>query len=138
MTKNGHSRSVLLNPKAKAVLDGLRERKEMTPLTRDSRFVSPARDGASLGHLRDLHVSFEKVCEAANIDGLRIHDLRQSFATIAVMRGASLYDVQKLLGHADIGMTQRYAHMVDDSLQRATDNLSQAISKAADELQPTG
>jgi site-specific recombinase XerD len=62
-------------------------------------------------------VPFEKVCEAANIEGLRIHDLRHSFATIAVMSGASLYDVQKLLGHANIAMTQRYAHMVDDTLQ---------------------
>jgi len=127
MTKNGKSRSVLLNAKAKSVLDGLRERKEMAPLTRDSRFVFPARDGASLGHLRDLRVPFEKVCEAANIDGLRIHDLRHSFATIAIMSGASLYDVQKLLGHSDIGMTQRYAHMVDDSLQRATDNVAGVI-----------
>ena len=41
-----------------------------------------------------------------------------------------MYDVQKLLGHSDIGMTQRYAHMVDDSLQRATDNVSQVIEEA--------
>jgi len=49
------------------------------------------------------------------------------------MGGASLYDVQKLLGHSDIGMTQRYAHMVDDNLQRATDNVSQVIEDAGAE-----
>jgi site-specific recombinase XerD len=43
------------------------------------------------------------------------------------MGGASLYDVQKLLGHSDIGMIQRYAHLADEGLQRATDNVSRAI-----------
>jgi len=47
-----------------------------------------------------------------------------------VMSGASLHEVQKLLGHSDVGMTQRYAHMVDDSLQRATDGVSSAIEEA--------
>jgi len=130
MTKNGKSRSVILNAKAKEVLAGLKERKEQVPLTRDSLYVFPSRDGSRKKHIIDLRVPFEKVCEAAGIEGLRIHDLRHSFATIAVMAGASLYDVQKLLGHSDIGMTQRYAHMVDDSLQRATDNVSSAIEEA--------
>jgi len=53
--------------------------------------------------------------------------LRHSLATFAVMGGASLYDVQKLLGHSDIGMIQRYAHLADEGLQRATDNVSRAI-----------
>lgn len=47
-----------------------------------------------------------------------------------ISSGASLYDVQKLLGHSDIAMTQRYAHMVDDSLQRATDNVAGVIEGA--------
>ena len=61
---------------------------------------------------------------------MRIHDLRHSFATLAILGGASLYDVQKLLGHSDISMTQRYAHMADESLQKATDNMSQVIDRA--------
>jgi site-specific recombinase XerD len=130
MTKNGKSRSVLLNAKAKEVIAGLRERKEQMPLTRDSRYLFPSRDGSRKKHIIDLRVPFEKVCEAADIEGLRIHDLRHSFATIAIMSGATLYDVQKLLGHANIAMTQRYAHMVDDNLQRATDNVAGVIEGA--------
>jgi integrase len=130
MTKNGQSRSVLLNAKAKEVLSGLKEKKEQIPQTRDSRYLFPARDGSRKGHIQDLRVPFEKVCEAADIQNLRIHDLRHSFATIAVMSGASLQEVQKLLGHSDIGMTQRYAHMVDDSLRRATEGVGQAIEEA--------
>ncbi len=59
-----------------------------------------------------------------------MHDLRHSFATLALQGGASLYDVSKLLGHSDISMTQRYAHMADDSLQTATDNMSGVIDRA--------
>jgi site-specific recombinase XerD len=44
-----------------------------------------------------------------------LHDLRHTFASIAVQNGASLYEVQKLLGHASSQMTQRYAHLADDS-----------------------
>jgi integrase len=78
----------------------------------------------------DLRKPFEAACTIAGIEGLRIHDLRHSFATLAIMGGASLYDVQKLLGHSDIAMTQRYAHMVDESLQRATENAAQIIENA--------
>lgn len=130
MTKNGKSRSVILNAKAKEVIASLKERKDQLPLTRNSIYVFPSRDGSRKKHIIDLRVPFEKVCEAAGIEGLRIHDLRHSFATIAVMAGASLYDVQKLLGHSDVSMTQRYAHMVDDNLQRATDGVSTAIEEA--------
>jgi site-specific recombinase XerD len=48
---------------------------------------------------------------------------------LALQGGASLYDVSKLLGHSDISMTQRYAHMVDDSLQTATDNMAGVIDR---------
>ena len=87
-------------------------------------------DRAAKGHLHDLRKPLDRVCEAAGIDGLRVHDLRHSFATFAVMSGASLYDVQKLLRHSDVSMTQRYAHLMDDSLQRATDNVAGAIEGA--------
>jgi site-specific recombinase XerD len=43
------------------------------------------------------------------------------------MAGSSLYDVQKLLGHTDAKMTQRYAHLSDDRLQKASENVSLMI-----------
>lgn len=124
-TKNGHSRSILLNEKAIEVLVSLGEEGEHDP----QGYLFPSRGGTVKGHLHDLRKPLQKVCEAAGIDGLRVHDLRHSFATLAVMSGASLYDIQKLLGHSDISMTQRYAHMVDDNLQRATDSVSRHLSE---------
>ena len=125
VTKNGRSRSVVLNAKAREVLESLgSQRKEGTP------FVFPSRHGAAKGYIHDLRKPFDRVCEAAGIEGMRVHDLRHSFASIAVTTGASLYDVQKLLGHSDIAMTQRYAHLGDESLQKATDGVSRAIDEA--------
>jgi len=133
VTKNGRSRSVLLNARARDVLLGLAAVRKQSVRTRLSEFVFPSRSGTRKGHLYDLRKPFEQACGRSGIEGLRIHDLRHSFATIAIQGGASLYDVQKLLGHSDIAMTQRYAHMVDESLQRATDNVAQVIDRAVGE-----
>lgn len=55
--------------------------------------------------------------KAADLDDLRIHDLRHSFASTLVNKGVPLYDVQKLLGHQNIVTTQRYAHLSNERLQ---------------------
>ena len=63
--------------------------------------------------------AFDRLLKAAGIEHLRIHDLRHSFASLAVNAGATLYEVQDLLGHSSAQMTQRYAHLADEALQRA-------------------
>ena len=52
-------------------------------------------------------------------EGLRIHDLRHSFASALVNRGMTLYDVKEVLGHANIATTQRYAHLSQERLREA-------------------
>jgi integrase len=49
-----------------------------------SEFVFPSRSGTRKGHLYDLRKPFEQACGRSGIEGLRIHDLRHSFATIAI------------------------------------------------------
>jgi site-specific recombinase XerD len=119
---------VLLNPRAVKVLEELKERGK----SGEHLFPSP-RSGTKLPYRRDMRKTFANVCKAASITGLRIHDLRHSFATLAIQGGASLYDVQKLLGHQDIAMTQRYSHMVDDQLRKASANMSGVIDKVVGE-----
>ncbi len=134
VTKNGKSRSVVLNNKSKEVLEILVDNKGENTRTKNSDYLFPSRAGARKHFLNDLRKPFLKVCVAAGIDNLRVHDLRHSFASFAVMAGASLYDVQKLLGHSDISMTQRYSHLPEANLQKASDNVSNIIDQAIDQV----
>ena len=68
-----------------------------------------------------------KVRAKASLDGLRIHDLRHSFASFAVADGASLFLIGKLLGHANARTTERYAHLSNDPLQDAANQIGRQI-----------
>lgn len=57
----------------------------------------------------------------AGLPDLRVHDLRHSFASFLVNAGRSLYEVQELLGHADIKTTSRYAHLSRERLSAAVE-----------------
>ena len=72
-------------------------------------------EGPAIG----LRKAFAKVCKEAALPGLRVHDLRHSFASFAIADGASLFLVGKLLGHASARTTERYAHLSGDPLQDA-------------------
>jgi integrase len=71
------------------------------------------------------YVSFFYSWDAARIRAglpdLRVHDLRHSFASFLVNAGRSLYEVQELLGHADIRTTSRYAHLSRERLFEAVE-----------------
>lgn len=59
-----------------------------------------------------------------NWKGVGCHTFRHTFASHLVINGASIYDVQKLLGHRSINMTQVYAHLSEDATRRAVDLLN--------------
>jgi integrase len=79
-------------------------------------YLFPDRSGS--GHLTDLKRSWTSICGAAGLQDVRLHDLRHSFASIAVSRGATLPLVGSLLGHSAPSTTARYSHLLD-SVQRA-------------------
>lgn len=62
--------------------------------------------------------------KAGLLNRYRFHDLRHTFASHFVMNGGSLYDLQKLLGHARFEETQRYAHMTPEHLAKAVNIVS--------------
>lgn len=105
-------RRIVLSPPALEILERRR------PETKKADgFVFPAIKGD--GHAIGIRRAFVKVCERAEIEGVRIHDLRHSFASFAIADGASLFLVGKLLGHASTQTTERYAHLSGDLLQDA-------------------
>jgi integrase len=70
------------------------------------------------GHIIELKDDWSTLCKAAGISGLRVHDLRHSFASQLASGGASLPLIGALLGHAQPATTARYAHLYQDP-QRA-------------------
>jgi integrase len=78
-------------------------------------FPNPA-TGKSLVEIKSMWVN---ILKDAGIDNFRFHDLRHTFASNLVMKGAPLYMVQKLLGHSTLEMTMRYAHLSPDSTAQA-------------------
>lgn len=63
----------------------------------------------------------------AGVEGLRVHDLRHSFASYALSGGQTLGVVGQLLGHRSTQTTSRYAHLVDDAARAAVDRLSDEL-----------
>jgi integrase len=66
----------------------------------------------------------------AGLDDVRLHDLRHSFASLALGRGVPLAVIGKLLGHRNSATTQRYAHLARDAVQAVNDELGAAMQAA--------
>ncbi len=64
---------------------------------------------------------FEKAVEKAEIKNFKFHDLRHTFASYLAMSGCNLKTIQELMGHKDIRMTIRYAHLSNAHLEKAVE-----------------
>ena len=119
-TKTG-PRTVFLNAQARAVL-------ARQPRTADACYVFPAADGGS-ARSPDLSL-WRKARRRAGLDDVRLHDLRHTFASHAVMRGAPLPVVSRLLGHRSPRMTLRYAHAGDRETAAAAERIGAGLAAA--------
>ncbi|HVT46506.1 MAG TPA: site-specific integrase [Vicinamibacterales bacterium] len=118
-TKTGEARYIPLNRAIVAVLRAWR------PADADlDACVFPGVDDDTA--LTTVKKSWGGVLKAANITGFRFHDLRHTFASKLVMAGVDLNTVRELLGHSDIKMTLRYAHLAPEHKMAAVEKLVSA------------
>lgn len=118
-TKSGKVRHV---PLSSGALGLLRELKEKSDPAIEHIFANP-RTGLPFV---SIFYSWDTARKETGLPEMRIHDLRHSFASFLVNAGRSLYEVQELLGHADIRTTSRYAHLSRERLREAVEVVSMA------------
>ena len=100
VTKSGKRREVPMRDKVYTILSAI-------PPPHEGRVFSAA----------NIRMAFETAVTQAKIEDFRFHDLRHTFASRFVMDGGSVHALQKILGHATLTMTMRYAHLSPDHLR---------------------
>ena len=76
---------------------------------------------------RNINESWERIRKRAGLDGVRLHDLRHSYASRALALGESLSMIGDLLGHRKVQTTARYAHLARDSVRASTARVAESI-----------
>ena len=116
-------RTVPLNSQARRILE--RQPRDRGPFVFPSP-LDPARPRSS-----DLPLWY-RVRREAGIEDCRLHDLRHTVASHAVMNGVPIPVVSRLLGHTNVGMTLRYAHLADREIEQAAERVAQAVADLMD------
>ena len=106
ITKNSSSRYIPLNDEANMLMQQLYKKSESK-----NGLLFPSKNNQPFNNVKR---SWSSVLEKANITQFRWHDLRHHFASKLVMAGVDLNTVRELLGHSDIKMTLRYAHLAPE------------------------
>ena len=106
--------------------------KSITPATGNPFVIEGHNPGA---HLTDLQPFWQRLRGRAGLKNARIHDLRHTFASVAVSHGQSLPMIGKLLGHKQVQTTARYAHLANQPVLQAANDVSDLIARS---LVPSG
>ena len=79
-------------------------------------------------HMTELDDAWQTVRARAGLSDVRLHDLRHSYASRALALGESLPMIGKLLGHAQVETTTRYAHLTRESVRETAERIAQSIA----------
>ena len=109
-------------PIGKAAIDVLKD----IPKLKDNPYVITGRVEGQ--YLTDIQKPWRRLRKRAGLSGLRIHDLRHSFASDALQLGQDLTMIGRLLGHTQVQTTARYAHLKTDPIRTAADKVSEMIA----------
>lgn len=123
VTKQSKRHRVPLSSPAIAVLRTIESKKL------DERFVFPG--PGKHGHLTDLKAAWTTLKHSASLGECRLHDLRHTFASLLVSDGSSLELIGAMLGHSQVQTTRRYAHLHDEALHKAAQQVGDAVYRGA-------
>ena len=112
-------RTVPLGSQARAILDGQSRT--------GSPFVFPSLLDPSRPRNPDLPLWY-RIRHEAGIEDCRLHDLRHTMASHAVMNGVPVPVVSRLLGHSNVRMTLRYAHLADRDIEAAAERVGDRMA----------
>lgn len=114
-------------PQARAIGPAAAQLVAAQPRRAGCPFVFPSDLGD--GHFVGLPRVFERVCQRAGLEGVTLHTLRHTFASVAGSLNFSELTIAGLLGHAARGVTQRYVHL-DQALVLAADRVAATVRDA--------
>lgn len=109
--RKSHTRHIPLNNDAYQALSAWSSMQ-----TKKEKLVFPSKNGKTLDNIQ---TSWENLRKEAKIENFRWHDMRHHFASRLVMNGVPLNTVRELLGHTNLEMTLRYAHLAPEQKERA-------------------
>ena len=121
-SKNKEMRTIPMN---QTIFEMLKDKAKVKSIKTDLVFYN--KNHAEID-MRFTSLSFHYTAKKANVEDFRFHDLRHTFATRLVQSGKDLYKIQRLLGHKNPSMTQRYAHHYPESLRDAVEVLDSRIT----------
>jgi integrase len=117
-SKTGRRR-IPLPREAWQLLDGL-ERREGNPYV--------ILGAHPVGYYNDLQKPWRKIREVAGLSDVRVHDLRHTYASVAVMNGIDPFMLKEILGHKNLATTLRYVHLSDDAVQKAAGQIANRLA----------
>lgn len=117
-SKTGRRR-IPLPREARALLNQL-ERRDDNPFT--------ILGNHGTGYYNDLQKPWRKIRERANLCDVRVHDLRHTYASVAVINGIDPFMLKEILGHKNLSTTLRYAHLSDDAVQKAAGQIANRLA----------
>lgn len=109
-------RTIWLSAAGRAVLDDL---------PRTSVWVFPAKTGS--GPEPRLERFWEKLRDEAGLQDVRLHDLRHTYASLALQAGETVLTISRLLGHSKPETTLKYIHLAEDSVRNAVNAVAQVL-----------
>jgi len=90
------------------------------------------------GHLVNLQKPWRRIRQAAGLEDVRMHDLRHTYASVAMMSGTDPFLLKEIMGHRNLQTTMRYAHYNDHAVQSAAGAVASRLARGMGTLKRGG